>query len=504
MPGTGMRVRALALLTSLTSLAASVLFSVAVTRKLPLIDVGFLNVFTAAVSLGMIPSAVVSFASPRLAAKYRSAELGVLAASFLASSAGAAMSAAYLMGLSSKLAGQYFYLILMLSTLSAFTSSLSSASTGFLVTLDRPRMLYTTLITSVVKLASIYYIFASAWSLPSVLISSFAIYAAGLAYSLAAAAPYFSRSMGFRRPLKEFVSGAWVPLLGYASNNLRSLDTMFIAAIGGLLDNAIWQVIYMVGKLYGFVGNLINVSYGELLTREGGSRVYYDLLLVLFTTSAVSLAVVVFEPYVVEFLRPRDPYLIPELMIPVALWAVGNVLGSFSQYASAVMQGMDRVDMGDEISAKTYLGSMVLRAHNAELVMTAAYLALIYPMMEIARALSLQLYVIYGVVLAGIIASALSTAYRLTGMKNAAKVLGVRGLPRDYALPTAIAAIALMALRGPLIELMRPTTSAAWGALELVVAFAASGILYAAAAATSPRMRRVMWIIVRRAGALFR
>ena len=410
MPGAGLRVRALAMASSLASLLASVIFSVAVTRKLPLIDVGLLNVFTAAVSLGTIPSSVISFASPRLAAKYRSAELGVLAASFLLSLAGVAMGAAYLLGMEARLAGQHFHLILLLSALSAFTSSLSSATAGSLVALDRPKMLYTTLVTAAVKLAAIYYIQASSWSLSSVLISSFIIYASGLAYSASALTPYLSRSMGFRRPLKELVSGSWVPLLGYASNNLRSLDTMFIAAVGGLLDNAIWQVIYMVGKLYGFVGNLINVSYGELLTREGGSRIYYDLLLVLFTSSAVSLAVVAFEPYVVEFLRPRDPYLIPELVAPIALWAAGNVLGSFSQYVSAVMQGMDRVDMGGEISARTYLGSLVLRAHNAELIMTLAYLALIYPMMELARAMSLQLYAIYGVVLAGIWASAASTA----------------------------------------------------------------------------------------------
>ncbi|MGC9116378.1 MAG: hypothetical protein ACP5ID_02000 [Conexivisphaera sp.] len=498
MPGAGLRVRALALATSLISLAASVLFSVAVTRKLPLLDVGVLNVFTAAVSLGTIPASIVSFASPRLAAKYRAAEAGVLAASATVSLAGAAVSAAYLLGLSQRLAGRYFDLILVLATLSSLTSSLSAASTGFLTALDRPRMLYTTLVTSVVKLASIYYILRSGWSLQSVLVSSFAIYLAGLAYSMAAAAPYASRSRGFRAPLREFLSGAWVPLLGYASNNLRSLDTMFIAALGGLVDNALWQVIYMVGKLYGFVGNLINVSYGELLSSGGTSRVYYDLLMVLSTTTAISLAVVAFEPYVVEFLRPRDPYLVPELALPVLLWAAGNVLGSFSQYVSAVMQGMDRVDMTGEIRARTYLGSMVLRAHNAELVMTVAYLALIYPMVVVARMASLKLYVIYGVIMAGILASTAATAYRLAGLRGAGRILGVRFLPRDYALPTAAAAVALLALRGPLMAVMRPTTSAAWGVLELAIAFSVTGAIYAAAEATSPRMRRIMAAVARR------
>ncbi len=501
MPGEGLRIRALALLTSLISLIGSVVFSVAVTRKLPLVDVGFLNIFTAAVSLGTIPATVISFASPRLAAKYRAAEVGVLAASAALSAAGAAVGVAYLLGLGPKVAGRYLDLMLILSSLSSFTSSLSAASAGFLVALDRPRMLYTTLVTSIVKLASIYYIMESSWSLQSVLISSFAIYASGLAYSMAAASPYFSASMGIRRPLKEVMSGAWVPLLGYASNNLRSLDTMFIAALGGIIDNAIWQVIYMVGKVYGFVGNLINVSYGELLTREG-NRIYYDLLLILYTTTAISLAVVAFEPYVVEFLRPRDPYLIPELAAPIALWAAGNVLGSFSQFVSAVMQGVDRVDMGGEISARTYLGSLVLRAHNAELLMTLSYLALIYPSMEAARAASLNLYAIYGVVIAGIAANAAATAYRLAGLRNAAEILGVRGLPRDYALPTAVAAAALAALRGPIMAAMRPTPSAAWGALELAAAFAIAGGAYLAGAATSPRARRLISLALRRAGEL--
>jgi len=497
-PGAGLRVRALALLISLVSLAASVLFSVAVTRKLPLIDVGFLNVFTAAVSLGTIPSSITSFASPRLTAKYGSAELGIMATGLLFSAAGAAVSAAYLLGLSSKLAGPYFSTILILATLSALTSSLAAASTGSLVALDRPKMLYTTLVTSAVKLASIYYIFESAWSLTSVLISSFVIFAAGLAYSMAAVSPHISRSKGFRTPFKEFVSGAWVPLLGYASNNLRSLDTMFIAAVGGLVDNAIWQVIYMVGKLYGFVGNLINVSYGELLSRGGGSRVYYDMLMVLFTTTAISLPAIFFEPYVVEFLRPRDPYLIPELAVPIALWAAGNVLGSFSQYVSAIMQGLDRVDMEGEIGARTYLGSMVLRAHNAELLMTILYLALLYPLMMAAKDMSIQLYVIYGAVLAGILASAASTAYRIMGLRNASRILGVRGLPRDYALPTVVAAVVLYAIRGPMIEAMAPTTSAVRGLLELVLIFAASAAVYAAAATISPRMRRAMAVMIGR------
>jgi|GEM_PF-374209 len=498
-PGGGLRVRAMALAVSLTSLAASVAFSVAVTRKLSLVDVGLLNVFTAAVSLGAIPSSITSFASPRLTAKYGSAELGVLLTGLLLSAAGAAISAAYLLGLSSKLAGPYFTAMLALATLSALASSLSAATTGSLVALDRPKMLYTALITSVVKLASIYYIFESAWSLTSVLVASFAVSAAGLAYSAAAVSPYLSRSMGFRRPFREFVSGSWVPLLGYASNNLRSLDTMFIAAVGGLVDNAMWQVMYMIGKLYGFIGNLVSVSYGELLSGEGGSRAYYDLLMVLFAATSISLPAIFFEPYIVEFLRPRDPYLVPELAVPIALWAAGNLLGAFSQYVSAVMQGLDRVDMRGEIGARTYLGSMVLRAHSAELLMTILYLALLYPLMMAAERLSAQPYAIYGAVLAGMLASAASTAYRIRGLRGASRILGIRELPVDYALPTAVAAAALYALRAPLLEAMAPTASAIRGVLELAAVFAASAAVYAAAAAASPRMRRLIIAVARRA-----
>ncbi|MEM3702168.1 MAG: hypothetical protein QXH93_05550, partial [Conexivisphaerales archaeon] len=60
------RVRLYALISSTLTLVASLIFSIAITRKLPIMDLGYLNVFTGAISFGLLPTGISNFITPRL------------------------------------------------------------------------------------------------------------------------------------------------------------------------------------------------------------------------------------------------------------------------------------------------------------------------------------------------------------------------------------------------------------------------------------------------------
>lgn len=171
----------------------------------------------------------------------------------------------------------------MLTFLSIFSSSIGIPLSGGLTVFNRTRLVFGSIVTSIVKLIAIFYIFYSDWSLISVMVSSFLISLSGIIYVIVNARQLIKTFGRIRTTIREFASGSWVSLLGYASSNIRALDSFFIAAIGGIADNALWQVMSIMGSVYAFRGTLINITYGELL--EVKSRVKEDNDDILFIPS---------------------------------------------------------------------------------------------------------------------------------------------------------------------------------------------------------------------------
>ena len=488
------RVRSYALLSSILKIAASFAFSIAVTRKLPLTDLGILNIFAAAIVIGSVPNGISSFMSPRLAAKYKNVQLTMIFASLVLGLVGIGISGAFLVGLSREIPAGYYYAIIVLTFLSILSSSFNATFTGGLTIFNRPRLVFTSIITSCVKLVAIFYIFYSHWTLISVLISSFLISLSGVIYAAVNVKPYI-RSIGrLRTTIREFLSGSWVSLLGYASSNIRSLDSFFIAAMGGIADNALWQVMGIMGSAYSFVGTLLSITYGELLeVKSRVKRAYLDFLFIMFLVTNLGMFIVFFEPNVVEFLRPTDAYLVKELFVPTVLWTLMNIFGTVSQYISTVMQGVDRVDMEREITLSTYWNSLVFFANFAEFISTISYVALIVPMVFLSKFIGAQLYIIDGVILSSWISVVLAMVIRMKKYPEIMEYISVRNMLRDYFAPLIAASIMIYLLRGTLMAAFAPTVSAFRGLEYLVVLLVATTTVYSSfSLAFSNRMRLML------------
>ncbi len=494
------RVRIYALISSALTLAASLIFSIAVTRKLPLLDLGFLNVYSGAIGFGMVPTAISNFMGPRLAARYRHIQLSMIIASMALGIVGMAIAGTFLILIHSEIPSYYFYSLLLLALLSVLTSSFGSIFSGGLTVLNRPRMVFTSIVTSLVKLAAIFYIFYSNWSLFSVIVSSFAITLSGVIYSGLSLMPYIHSFGKLRTTFREFMSGSWIAMFGYASSNLRSIDTFMVAAIGGIIDNAAWQVLNIVGSVYAFRGMLVNLTYGELLQLGSyARRAYIDFLLLMLTTTDLTLFIVAFEPNVVEFLRPENPYLIAELFVPMALWAGTNIINSLSQYISTVMQGSDRVDMEKEINMKTYWKSLIFYTNFAEFIMTIIYIALIVPMIFLVKFTQAQFYVIDGVILSSAVSLVIAIIIRARRFPRIREFLPVKSIAADYIAPLAVTVAIMWILRGPLMRAFPPTISIVSGVINLAALLAALSAVYLAVnAILSKNIRAVVIAILKR------
>lgn len=494
------RVRIYALISSALALAASLIFSIAVTRKLPLLDLGFLNVYSGAIGFGSVPIAISNFMGPRLAARYRRIQLSMIVASMVLGIIGMAISGTFLILIHGEIPSYYFYSLLLFALLSVLTSSFGSVFSGGLTVLNRPKMIFSSIVTSLVKLAAIFYIFYSKWSLFSVILSSFVIMLSGVLYSGISLMPYIGSFGRLKTTIREFLSGSWIAMLGYASSNLRSVDSFMIAAIGGIIDNAAWQVLNIVGSIYAFRGTLVNLTYGELLQLGSyARRAYMDFLLLMFTTTDLALFIVAFEPNVVEFLRPENPYLIGALFVPVALWAGTNIIGTLSQYISAVMQGSDRVDMEGEINIKTYWRSQIFYANFAEFLMTIIYIALIVPMILLVRFTRAQFYVIDGVILSSAISLVIAILIRAKRFPRIGEFLPVKSIAADYIAPLAVMIAIIWILRGPLMRAFPPTVSIVGGIINLVALLAATSAVYLSVSVLiSGNIRSLMIAILKR------
>ena len=216
----------------------------------------------------------------------------------------------------------------------------------------------------------------------------------------------------------------------------------------------------VMGSVYAFRGTLINITYGELL--EVKSRVkstYFEFLFLIFIVTDIAIFLIFFEPNVLEFLRPTDIYLIGELFVPVVLWSTMNVALTVSQYISTIMQGVDRVDMESEIRLSTYCNSLVFFANIAEFISTVSYVALIVPMIFLAKFIHIQLYVIDGVIISSWISIILAIIIRAKKYPEIKEYIPVKSLLKDYAAPLLVVSAVLYVLKYPLMIVFAPTFS---------------------------------------------
>lgn len=463
----GVRVRLLALTSTFLSLLANLTFSLLVTRKLETFSLGVLNIVNGAVITGLIIQSIISFMATRATARDGRPSVYMLIIYLASGLLGSVIALLYINGVAWRFR-QIYLEVAYLTMAQTIASYLQGYVNSVLTVIDRVRLQGANVVSSVVKLAAIVYIMYSNWSLFSVLVSSIVITISAAAYGFTAIVGRLTRFGSLMRYLRESISAAWVPLIGYGASNLRSMDSMIIGYVGGTLDNAMWQVLTVQGKALGLASGIINVTYGELLSgRSLERRFYIDLLTLIHVTTVVSLFLVFYEPYVVYFLRPQDYSFIQYLRLPVVLLAIVSLASIINQYYSWVMQGVDRVDFNGEVTFRTYVGSLVFHAHFAEFLLTVVYVASMYPLIVLSSVLRLPSPVISGVLLASILSTIVSLVYRFMHLRGRYRLsIPIKLVMLDIAAPTITAALLtylestyVIALyppvRGGLVELAR-------------------------------------------------
>mgnify|MGYP001772968785 CR=1 FL=1 len=488
MPREGIRVRLLAVAASAISLLANLVFSLLVTRKLATSSLGVLNIVNGAIIVGLIIQSILSFVVTRVTARDGKPSVYMMTLYLLLSILGSIIALLYVTGVSWRFR-QIYVEVAYLTVASTLASYLQGYVSSVLTVVDRAKLQGMNIVASTIKLLSIIYIMQSGWSLFSVLVSSIVITLSAAAYGLTAVLRRLSKVGSLGRYFRETIAASWIPLIGYGAGNLRSMDSMIIGYVGGILDNAMWQVLNAQGKALGLATSIINVTYGELLSgKDLERRFYIDLLILLNITIMVALFLVFYEPYIVYFLRPQDYSFIQYLRIPVILFTISTITSIINQYYSWIMQGIDRVDFNGEVTFKTYVGSLVFHAHFAEFIFTIAYLASIYPLILLAEIIKLPSPVISGVLMASILATLISLMYRFIHLESRRRLNApMKSIILDIIAP-ALLAILLTYLestvmlaryppvKGAVDELIRIIVSAILTAVTyLVVSLAVSG-----------------------------
>ncbi|MGC9117850.1 MAG: hypothetical protein ACP5I3_02540 [Thermoproteus sp.] len=488
-------VRLLGISTSLLTLAVGLLYNIAITRKLPINDLGLVTLLNASTAFSLLPNAILGFALPRIAARDGGLDIrSALGASTLFFTASAGLTAAYLAAVWEEM-GPYGPLVAFAALAAEASAYISSVASSILMVKDRGRFVVSNLLQAGVKLAAVGAIYAARWSVSAVLWSSVAISAAPALYGLYYASRYYAPG-SLRRYLREVLNASWVPLMGYAMNSFRSLDAALIGVLGAMDQVGLWYVFFMLSKSYAFSTLLSGITYGELLEgRRGG--LYKDLLMVMSLSTIISLSYIFFEPYFVNFLRPGQTQYLAPLFAPLAVWSAANILGNLNYFLTNAMQGIDKRDIqSGEIRARAYLGSLVMYAHLAELAFTAVYLASIVPLVELFKRLGSAYYAIEGVVAASFLANAAALALRAAVLdRRSAKLFEWRALLRDYALPLAASSALLWAVSRALPLPLLP--SALLSLAEIILALLITGAVYVGiSAALSSNFRQLLTAVV--------
>ncbi|WP_292000140.1 hypothetical protein [Caldivirga sp.] len=498
MPGEGVKVRLLAVLSSATSLLANLVFSLLVTRKLATFSLGVLNVVNGAVIMGLIIQTIVSFMATRVTARDGKPSVYMFALYLISGLLGSIIALLYITGVSWRFR-QIYIEVSYLTIASTFASYLQGYATSVLTVIDRVRLQGMGIVTSITKLLLIIYIMYSGWSLFSVLVSSIIITLSAVAYGLTTVLTKLSRVGSLGRYFKETFAASWVPLIGYGAGNLRSMDSMIIGYVGGILDNAMWQVLNVQGKALGLATGIINVTYGELLSgKDLERRFYIDLLILLNVTIMVALFLVFYEPYIVYFLRPQDYSFIQYLRIPVILLTISTIASIINQYYSWIMQGIDRVDFNGEVTFKTYVGSLVFHAHFAEFILTVVYIASIYPLIILSEIIRLPSPVISGVLLASILATLTSLTYRFIHLEARRRLkVPVKSIILDIVTPSLLTALVTYMESTVMLTTYPPVKGAVGELIRITIGAVLTAVTYLAVSLTvSSNIRRLFMNLV--------
>ncbi|ADN50704.1 hypothetical protein [Vulcanisaeta distributa] len=491
-------IRTMAVLASLLTLLSSFTYNIAITRKIPTAGLGLLSLLNATIGFSILPTALITFAYPRLTA--RDNGLNIIAAVNVSSIfylVTFVLTIAYLASVWTKM-GPYAWLVLIIAVLSEITSYLQSITNSILMVKDRSRFVITSIIQSLTKFIAIPVIMVLGWTIEVILWSTFFIVFIPSLYAFIYSLRYNIHAYDTRRYLREVLSASWVPLMGYAINSFRSLDTMFIG-IFGYAQLSIWYVIFILSKPFGYSGTLINVTYGELLERGKLNIIYRDFLILLLITTYVALALTFFPGIYINLVRPSMRGEVDLLVLPIILLAVNSVLGNVNQFISNVMQGVDKRDIenASEIRPGVYLRSLILHTHLAELVFTIVYLLTMAPLIIVFKDLGFTYYAVVGALVSSLLANMAALGFRFAKLGSLKSLLNGKALIMDYALPSLLSIIVLMLVVRVIKFVLYPSII-----ISLVQVLIASlitlAIYFSIAMVVSRNVRNIIIILIRR------
>ncbi len=440
-------VRLMAVVSSLLTLLSSFTYNIAITRKIPTVGLGLLSLLNASIAFSLLPTAILNFAYPRLVARDGGVNIrSVLGVSSIFYLVTMILTTAYLLGVWIKM-GQYAFLVLVVALLSEVTYYLQSVTNSVLMIKDRGRFVISSIIQSIMKFVVIPVIMLFKWSVDAVLWSTFVIVFIPTLYSFIYTLRFNLNIHNLRRYFREIINASWVPLMGYAINSFRALDAIFIGLLG-YAQLGVWYVLFILSKPLAYGNTLVSITYGELLERERFGIVYRDLLIILFISTYVMLALALFPTIYLNLVRPGMEGEFNLLILPVLLMVISGVLGNVNQFISNVMQGIDKKDIiSESIRPGVYLGSLVLYAHLAELAFTVVYLTTMVPLILLFKYLGFAYYAILGALVSSLLANVTALLFRLNRLGHLRTIFGGSNLLRDYLAPLVVSLALLLVVR---------------------------------------------------------
>lgn len=279
--------------------------------------------------------------------------------------------------------GEYAYLLLTITLLTALTSYVQSVTGSVLLVKNRQAYVASSLVSSAAKLLVIPLIMLLDWSVYAVLWSTFLIVLSSASYSLAITIRFHKPSMDFKRLLKWSAGASWVSMMSSIADTISSLSTEVIGLLGSLIDlGGVWNVLRAIGRLFSMPNVIPSIMYGgELLERGGRLEVVYrDMLLSLFINTSIVLTVASFEPLIIDLLRPNDLDLIGPLYLPILFFLVSNTVSLVNTFTDNLISGVDKSDFKGEVGIGTYWGGTHIGFSKLlHLVRASLYIVLAIP-----------------------------------------------------------------------------------------------------------------------------
>ncbi|MDW8042247.1 MAG: hypothetical protein RMJ75_05535 [Nitrososphaerota archaeon] len=155
------------------------------------------------------------------------------------------------------------------------------------------------------------------------------------------------------RVAKRMVSAIWLPAYQVGAGSLLALDSVIVMLLSGPEPVGYATAVYLLGSLITMSGTLAVGLYPKMLQESSGRDVESAIGLVYMIAVPTAVGVVILGAPMLNVLRPEYP----EAAVVLPVVAVGGILSLLSGMMDSVIAGRERVDFSGEPSFRELVSS---------------------------------------------------------------------------------------------------------------------------------------------------